>query len=329
MREVRLAQGHTHLMRLAQALPTIPYIRLSKIERGEVVARAAELRAIGEALGVPAASLLLDLDDGDFDIADWAVRFRSPDAASPSDERLTVLVAAAVRARRQSGVGLGIIEVGQQFGIAPVTLSRIENAQRPWSSWNPATRDALLELLGVAGSQAVGDYVEVQYRSGALDAVLPLIDGPAEREERTRARITQLREELAEPGLPPSLETQSGGLLPVIGVPGPDGLILDRSSGQSSPAPPGLGPRGFALRMCRPTLGGALPGQAVLFVDPDRFPVAGGLAALRERNGFRVLAVTIDQSGNLTGYSLNPAHRRDFAEMDESDVYAVVAAAYF
>jgi hypothetical protein len=43
VREQRRAHGLQKLMALGERLPDIPYIRLSKIERGEVVARADEL----------------------------------------------------------------------------------------------------------------------------------------------------------------------------------------------------------------------------------------------------------------------------------------------
>ena len=45
VREQRQRQGFAKLLRLAARIPEIPYIRLSKIERGEVVARPDELRS--------------------------------------------------------------------------------------------------------------------------------------------------------------------------------------------------------------------------------------------------------------------------------------------
>ncbi|MEO8724415.1 MAG: helix-turn-helix transcriptional regulator, partial [Sphingobium sp.] len=68
IREQRRRKGWDSLLTLAASLPDIPYIRLSKIERGEVVAKAAELRAIAEVLGVDAHALLVDVDAPNFSI---------------------------------------------------------------------------------------------------------------------------------------------------------------------------------------------------------------------------------------------------------------------
>ena len=51
VREQRQRHGFAKLLRLSAGIPEIPYIRLSKIERGEVVARPDELRRIAAALG--------------------------------------------------------------------------------------------------------------------------------------------------------------------------------------------------------------------------------------------------------------------------------------
>ena len=56
MREQRRTAGHAKLLRLATSIPEIPYIRLSKIERGEVVPRADELRRIAAALQIALSS---------------------------------------------------------------------------------------------------------------------------------------------------------------------------------------------------------------------------------------------------------------------------------
>jgi hypothetical protein len=90
MRDQRRSHGYPKLLRLAAALPEIPYIRLSKIERGEVVARPDEVRRIAGALGIAPAELLLDIDGRGFDIAVWARPFEdgtrpiSKKNASPS-----------------------------------------------------------------------------------------------------------------------------------------------------------------------------------------------------------------------------------------------------
>ena len=75
LRGKRSAAGFLKLLRFAAVLPEIPYIRLSKIERGEVVARTDELVRIATALGIAPIDLLVDIDDPGFDIADWPQRY--------------------------------------------------------------------------------------------------------------------------------------------------------------------------------------------------------------------------------------------------------------
>jgi hypothetical protein len=147
MREQRRAAGHAKLLRLASAIPEIPYIRLSKIERGEVVPRAEELRRIAAALNIAPDHLLLDIDAPGFDIARWAEPFLDGAPADPAAERFAVLLAAAVRARRTADPALTIAAIEREYGLAPVNLSRIENAQKTFDRWNAATQHALYQLL--------------------------------------------------------------------------------------------------------------------------------------------------------------------------------------
>ena len=88
------------------------------------------------------------------------------------------------------------------------------------------------------------------------------------------------------------------------------------------------GPRAYALRVCRATLGAGLPSGAVVVVDPDRFPVAGSLAAIRSDDGHRLVTVTFDRTGATKGYSVMPDMEIALDDLDRADVHAVVAAIF-
>src|SRR3569833_1534381 len=71
LRSARRKAGFPKLLQFAQRVPEIPFIRLSKIERGEVFARADELVRLADLLGVAPAELLIDVDDPQFDLESW------------------------------------------------------------------------------------------------------------------------------------------------------------------------------------------------------------------------------------------------------------------
>ncbi|WP_235037684.1 MULTISPECIES: helix-turn-helix transcriptional regulator [unclassified Novosphingobium] len=336
------------LLELSERLPTITYIRLSKIERGEIFARADELRALGKALGVEPDDLLVDVDDPAFDIAAWAEPLHGAAPADAEGELGAVLLAAALRARRGGDAALTIAVLEQDYGIAPVVLSRIENALKPLDRWNEDVRAALRRLFGAASDAALVAQVEAMHARGDLDPVLPLVANPEIRLAKSRARIAALREELAVPASAAPIpekaaplaetaaeepaETEAGTarirLLPVFGTALPEGLIAQTPTGAVVEAPRGAGPRAYGLRLSRPTLGAGLPGRATLVVDPDRYPATGGLAVIREEGGLRVLSVAADRHGRMQGYSMSPDLEVAIDALDPSTVAAVLSAVF-
>ncbi|MFS0850824.1 helix-turn-helix domain-containing protein [Novosphingobium panipatense] len=350
IRKFRKQMNIGSLLELSERLPAITYIRLSKIERGEVFARADELRLIARALGITADELLIDVNDPSFDIAAWAEPLHGTIPADPEGERAAVLLAAALRARRGSDPALTIAALEQEYGIAPVVLSRIENALKPLERWNEDVRSALRRLFGMADDAALAAHLERLASSGALDPVLPLVANPQARLTKSRTRIAALREELAagdalrekpasKPPAPvrrdaPPPHGVSDGqtalvrLLPVYGTPLPDGLIARTLSHAIVEAPRSAGPRAYGLRVGRPTLGAGLPGRATLVVDPDRFPVAGGLAVVREEGGLRVVSVAVDRNGRMLGYSQVPDVEVALDALDPDAVAAVISAVF-
>ena len=93
-------------------------------------------------------------------------------------------------------------------------------------------------------------------------------------------------------------------------------------------APARAGPRAFALRVCRATLGAGLPANAVVVADPDRLPVVGSIAALRTGDAYRLVTVTFDRSGATFGYSVTPDMEINLDALDPADIAAVIAAVF-
>lgn len=213
VREERQRRGYAKLLALAETLPEIPYIRLSKIERGEVFARPDELVRIAEALEIAPRSLLVDVDDPAFDVAAWAEPFFDRAAFDDRAERLAVLLAAALRDRRNHDRSLTLAVLDGQFGLAPVIVSRIENAQKTLNRWNAATVDALCRILGVQSAGALPAYLERRYAAGDLAPYLPALGNAELRLARTRERLAALSAELEAPDRPSPVaaQPQAGG----------------------------------------------------------------------------------------------------------------------
>lgn len=353
LREQRQQHGFPKLLQLAARLSEIPYIRLSKIERGEVFARADELERIAAILGISPADLLVDVEAPGFDIARWAEPFLDGRPSEEREEHFAVLLGAALRARRDQDRSLTIAALNSRFGVAPVILSRIENAQKTLGRWNEATIEALLQIFGVDSVAALREFVSAQHAAGTLDPYIGSIANPEVRSARTRARIAELRTQISDrppaaptaplpapstarqtPPVPPIARGRASGsesaarLLPVYGAPLPQGQIAFVPAGEVVEAPRSAGHRAFGLRVCRQTLGGGLPAHATVVVDPDRFPTAGDLAVLREGETYRLLAITVDRHGVMKGYSVNPDFEIVIDEVDPGRIAAVLSAVF-
>jgi transcriptional regulator with XRE-family HTH domain len=351
IRELRRANGLPKLMALSDRLPDIPYIRLSKIERGEVVARADEVRMIAAALDTPPAQLLVDVEAPGFDIAVWAQPFQDGRPVAIDAERVAVMLAAALRRRRGSDRALTIAVLDSEYGLPPVILSRLENAHKTLDRWNAPTVAALCRLFDVADEAALREHIDGLYRRGELDGDVGRIADPQIRIARTRERNAALMHALNSPSARP--RKRGGGAtakmkrpappaatapaaeapatprtLSVYGAPLAGGLIAGAGVDAVIDAPRLAGPRAFGLRVCRATLGAGLPASATVVVDPDRPPVVGGLAAVRVDGGYRLLTVTCDRSGTTMGYSVSPDLAITLDDLDPAQVYAVIAAVF-
>ncbi|MEG3144388.1 XRE family transcriptional regulator [Sphingomonas sp. RT2P30] len=352
IREQRRRRGYQKLMALSALLPDIPYIRLSKIERGEVVARADELQRIGRALDIPPGALLSDVAQPGFDIAAWAQPFLDGRPWEQDEDRMAVMLGAALRVRRNNDRTLTIAALDRDYGLPAVILSRIENAQKTLDRWNETTIAALCRLFGVADGDALRRAITEQYQRGDLDGYVTSIADPEARMARTRQRMNELATQLdadasrtrarkraqtkgsnpavaktVPPAIPPAATAQRGELT-VYGAPLPGGLIADVATDTRIDAPRPAGPRAFGLRVCRATLGAGLPANAIVVADPDRAPTVGGLAVVRNESGYRLVTVTIDRTGATKGYSLAPDLEINLDELNPADVFAVISAVF-
>jgi len=355
VREHRQSRGLYKLMALSNKLADIPYIRLSKIERGEVAARADELIRIADVLGVAPEDLLIDIDGPDFDIATWAEPFHDPRSWDIQDERNAVLLGAALRWQRNKDRSLTIARLDQEFGLPAVILSRLENAQKPLTRWNDATLASICRLFNTGDVEMLVARLAENYLLGELDPFVSTITDPATRSSRVRLKVAELRMDLqaaardadaapSKVGSPgkqvksPALEktARSGPAissgdhrqLSVLGAPLQGGLIAREPTGAVVDAPPGAGPRAFALRVCRATLGAGLPPSAVVIADPDRSATLGSLAAIRCGDAYRIVSVTLDRSGTTMGYSIVPDIAVNIDDLDPGDIAGIIAAVY-
>ena len=94
LRSLRRQRGFHKLMALSKSLPEIPYVRISKIERGEVLPKADELISIAGALGVAPDDLLVDIADASFSLPDWASEIMDTNAPPTARNHRTICGAA-------------------------------------------------------------------------------------------------------------------------------------------------------------------------------------------------------------------------------------------
>jgi hypothetical protein len=296
-------------------------------------------------------------------IASWADDYLGPHGLDEEADNQAILLAAAVRARRARDEELTIAVLENHYGLAPVILSRIENALKPLDRWSAAIQQSLFRLFNVADAADLTEHIKAIHAEGQLDALLPLIANPAERIAKTRAKTRKLRAELASPeplfrrrrdrlrhledgapeAAPPSpvkpniaalgpadsplsLAPAPRRMVAIYGAPLPDGLIAPLDTGEQIELHHAAGPRAYALRICRPTLGPGLPGRAIAIVDPDRFPCAGSLAVIQEDKGLRLLAVMTDRQGQMIGFSENPNYEVALDTIETKNISTILSA---
>ncbi len=337
IREQRIRSGHPRLFAFAATIPKIPYIRLSKLERGEVFAREDELNLIASVLNVAPLSLLLDVDAPSFDVAEWFLPFADGTAADTREEaEFAMLLAAAVRSKRHNDPTITAARMDKEFSIPPVILSRLENAQKGLDRWNERTIAGLCKFFAVADEQALRRHVTDLYEAERLNAFIDGIAGPDERIARTRQRVAALkaalsRDEgtnLAGTSADRRILPRSPRTLPVHSSPLPNGLVGIGEIGARIEAPSSAGPRAFGVRVGRSPLGPGLPGQAILIADPDRYPQAGGLVVIREADAYRLAAIASDKDGKMSAYAMSPVYEASLDDLHAENMAAVIGASF-
>lgn len=372
VRALRRARGFRKLLELGPLAPQIPYVRLSKIERGEVVPRVEELLQIASALDANPKDLLIDLTAHDFDMREWASEQFDPSTVDHEAEVLAVILGAAIRYLRASDRSLTPSRLESDFDLTPPVVSRLENGLKPLARWNDSVQSALCRMFNVADQKALVSRILALHEEGVLEPFLPDIRNPDQRRQRTAQAISGLLAALdslgsvwstegnrsSRPSMPSnsvSASTNTSGrgkaaspvpgvLMPNSAQPVPreagrrlvtvhgsamaDGLVARTPTNEQVEVPSTSGPDAWAMRVCWQSLGAGLPGRAVVIVDPDRFPSTGGLAVVREDDGYRLLAVKTDRQGRLRGYSDYPARDILIDELPPADVATVIIAVF-
>jgi hypothetical protein len=323
IRELRRARGFYRLRTLAEAVPSIPYIRLSRLERGESFARPDEIRSIAAALSVPATDLLPDPAMPPATVAGIGAPLAI--IGEPDTPRK---LAAAIRLLRKGR--WTVSELHRRFHVPPVILARLEAGSRPLERWNDATRDALRRMFQVTDDAALVDLIKHKFASGELAEELAALNDPGPRTARRSRRMAALRRELGGDkvamgaridGEPRQLQVVGSPLAGSIIAPTPvGGLAVD--------APRRAGPSAFALRVCAPTLGLGLPSHAVVIADPDVPALPGGIAVLKVGGGYRIMALGFGRGGAVRGLTVAPPLDIPFDGLDPADLSAVIAVVF-
>lgn len=323
--------------------PRRRYLRLSKIERGEVVPTAEELTEISRALALDAERLMVDVTSPSFSLADWGNATRVERMFTPQDDRLALLVAAGFRRARRLLPSRSTAQL-RALGLRGVDMWRIENACRPINRWKPRALEIIAAVLGLEAADVrnISFHVEELHAAGELSEWLsPLIDESLQLDRivRTVARIRAELDGVAgsvaalprrqDPLLFDSQPPPAPALRPIL-LRGDgstaSGLIAHSRGGATVIAPGPCGPGAFALRTGRPVLGPAFPAGTILVVDPDRPPSVGGVAVILEDEGFRVVALSTDRTGARIGYTVTPPAEYDVEGLDYGRLLGVTLA---
>lgn len=170
LRDVRSDQGFASLIDFHKLVPDITYSRLAKIERGQIFPRADELVTISEKLNCRAEDLLIDVTDPSFDRAAWAHGHVEASLAYRGGTMEDMRLGAALRIRRRQ-LGLSTTDM-KPFGLPAATVSRIENADRPFSRWSPDIAEGVRRVFGISSVAGISRKVKSYEKDGELDAMM-------------------------------------------------------------------------------------------------------------------------------------------------------------
>ncbi|MAF27623.1 MAG: hypothetical protein CL820_12395 [Croceicoccus sp.] len=325
LRDLRREAGYEMLTDFIRetGLEEISYIRLAKIERGQIFARPDEIIEIAKLLNVDPMSLFIDTAEKDFDRETWARDHTEASLTFRGGTREDMRIGAALRIRRRE-LGLSTTDLKKKYGMPAATASRIENAERPFHRWPDKTRKAIARMMGGASMRDIARSVTAYEQEGRLDAMMAELFSQQSLDQRHNASLLALVQKL--PGkraekfaaklekmmTEKGLVDWSSNLSLVAAAEEPDIVSED----QTMPVLEGKthdgwtmlsetkktftrnfeGP-GIALKLDKPVLGMGIPTSALLVFELiDRFEVKGEMV-LALIDGPRVRVVSARPAG--------------------------------
>lgn len=335
MRDVRLRRGFESLKSFDSQVD-ITYTRLAKIERGEIFPTAKEMISISRAMGVPVSSLLIDQKDPAFDREKWARSHIEASLSHRGGGLEDMKLGAAMRVCR---LALGNSTTDMKgFGLPAATVSRIENADRPFDRWDAQTQKGIAQVLATFGGASIKGYTGIRkkvnemYKAGILDPQLHHLFSKEAIEERNNRKLKALLEELPEgkrvSKLLNDLQESENDISILVGTKNDDGSFTVHSSSQKVAPPIGAGRNSIALEVVEPVLGPGLPKGTVIVADPEQEVSDGDVAIIlnSSRTEAKLLSIAKDKNG-LVGFSMAIEKPIQISKLPRTSVIAKMIAA--
>ena len=170
LRDLRREKGYESLIDFHKTMSDMTYSRIAKIERGQIFPRPDELIAIAEALGVDPEDLLIDVTDPSFDREEWAREHVEASLNYRGGTLADMRLGAALRIRRHE-LGRSTTDM-KDFGLPAATVSRIENADRPFSRWSEDIAQGVRRVFGVTSQAGMTRKINSYEKDGSLHEML-------------------------------------------------------------------------------------------------------------------------------------------------------------
>jgi len=190
LRDLRRKAGYETLVDFIRetGLEEINYIRLAKIERGQIFPRPDEVVALAKLLNVEPMSLFIDTVEKDFDRESWARDHTEASLTYRGGTREDMKIGAALRIRRRE-LGLSTTDLKKKFGIPAATASRIENAERPFHRWPDKIRRSAARMMGGTSMRDIARSVTAYEQEGRLDAMMAELFSQRSLDQRHNASL--------------------------------------------------------------------------------------------------------------------------------------------
>ena len=166
LRDLRREKEFESLIDFHRTMSDMTYSRLAKIERGQIFPRPDELITIAEALDVDPEDLLIDVTDPAFDREAWARDHVEASLSYRGGAMADMRIGAALRIRRHE-LGRSTTDM-KDFGLPAATVSRIENADRPFSRWSDDIVEGVRRVFGVTSQAGITRKINAYEKDGIL-----------------------------------------------------------------------------------------------------------------------------------------------------------------